>query len=197
MRKFIRLFLIILSAILLFVGCTDDYVIDETKTTVVFSSLYNDIKKIESAKEDENLIEEKVEFLKLFKECSGVSLPEYFIFPKESETQNWSSVYISTRDMHINTHFIVPKNDALKLLNSLIENDNWIGYRYFSSGASEKDKTKCSFFRNKEAVNHNHVNVISLNFHYNNDTDSYIVWLLASLERDPPPGTSWPERLFN
>ena len=65
MRKFIRLFLIILSAILLFVGCTDDYVIDETKTTVVFSSLYNDIKKIESAKEDENLIEEKVEFLKL------------------------------------------------------------------------------------------------------------------------------------
>jgi len=196
MRKFIRLFLIILSAILLFVGCTDDYVIDETKT-VVHKSLYKDIDKLKSLNEDESLIEEKEEYKQLFKKLAGFSLPNSFIFPKET---NLNKILIEDNYIYLYLNFIMEKKDALDILEVLKKDITWDAYLYWnrwfmsaandhnhnpnqnktpsdSSKVEKKHRERCTAFykRDKDSFDW-----IFLNFHYNKEHDCYIILLWSS-----------------
>ena len=182
MSKFIKAVSLFLSLIFLFSGCK--YQIDENKT-----KMFNNIEKITSIKEAENSAEIKPEFLKLFEEYAGFSLPEYFILPESTEQ---SVVFVSSTFL-ISTYIIMGKNDALEILNKIRNGDEWIGYRYHQNEKEnkiEKDKEKCTYFKKSDDINEFcPPNFIELNFHYNNDYDNYTIYLLARLDRKLPNKT--------
>ena len=89
------------------------------------------------------------------------------------------------------------KKDALEILNKIKNDDEWIGYRYWSDKRDdsikniEKDKEKCSYFVKtpniKSSINRK---FIELNFHYDENNDNYIVRLYAAIDRDVPQESS-------
>jgi len=184
MRKTLKIFFCFLCSLLLFSGCNrpdSNYQIDENKT-----EMFNDIEKIKAIKELENSGEIKTEFLKLFKEYAGFSLPEYFILPEatgQSET-------IADETFFVYTSIIMEKNDALEILSKIKSSDDWVGYRYFfdePKGKLEKDKAKCSYFKKADNIKHYFpLNFIELNFHYNKDLENYTVCMVTRLDRGLP-----------
>lgn len=178
MWKYIKAVSLFLSLIFLFSGCK--YQIDENKT-----KMFNSIEEIEAIKELENSAELKSEFLKLFEEYSGFSLPKYFVLPKTS-SKSWMDV--DDFKFFVFTYIIMEKNDALEILNKIKNNNEWIGYRYWSDAwfdktkNIEKNKEKCSYFvKTYNPISSFPLEYIYLNFHYNKDYDNYIVWMQTSL----------------
>ena len=109
MRKLINLIAVLLSLVLLFTGCNDEFTIDETKTACN-QWLYKDIERVKSVEEDKSLLKEKEEYMQLFEKLAGFSLPDYFTFPKVTEEQSWNFVSISDRFIKIDIHFIMEKH---------------------------------------------------------------------------------------
>ncbi|MBO5106023.1 MAG: hypothetical protein J6C29_03900 [Clostridia bacterium] len=84
--------------------------------------------------------------------------------------------------------------DYLRSQDYLSKDTCWTAYTYLFAGITNTPKgiAKARCFK-KETKKGD----FTLNFHYNKDNDVFIVYILSALERDPPPGTSWPELYFN
>lgn len=212
MKKLFKFIAILLSFTLIVVGCVIANNIYEKKKfadaeyeMVVSESAsvwHPDVEEIKSV-EDKSLLKEKEEFMQLFKRFCGFSLPEYFIIPKITEDTPRYSVSIDERFMIVSGWFIFKKNDALEVLNYLRKDDGWSA---FSQGIGLQIKTPkareiCNCFRKSykhyESLDCGDYSSVCLDFIYDEENDFYFVNLLATLERDPPPGTSWPELNFH
>ena len=181
MQKALKLLLCFWCLILVLSGCK--YQIDHSKT-----AMFNNIEKIKTIKEYENSSEIKDEFLKQFESYAGFSLPEYFILP-ESKGNFFTSV--SDNGFLVLTSIIMNKEDALEILNKIKNDDDWIGFRYWSdeTGNSieniEKNKQKCTFFiKTPDKTPHHPHKFVELNFHYNESNDNYIVSMYALINRE-------------
>ena len=150
-----------------------------------------DIEELKSREEDKSLIKEKEEFMQLFKEFCGFSLPEYFVFSKDIDKLNIS---IYERTIEVSDFFVFEKNDALEMLNYLRNDNSWTPLTMYSSVTLELRELCDSFeksYRYDETINNR--NMVVLDFLYDEESDYYVMYMIAGLERDPPPGTSWPD----
>lgn len=206
MKKFSKcIIIILLSIILIVVGCIIANNIYENKKyfdfkydNIIEGRKYAaeilqrvDIEEIKSREEDKSLIKEKEEFMQLFKEFCGFSLPEYFAFPKDIDLS------ITERAMSVYDYFIFEKNDALEMLNYLRNDDSWTALSH-SVGVSiniPELRELCNTFEKSYKYNEDiNYNMVLLDFIYDEESDFYVVDISISLEREPPPGTSWPDK---
>ena len=209
MKKFLKcIIIILLSVILIVVGCIIanniyekkhfiDYLyeVDENKTAGIYLWLYNDIEKLQSVKEDKSLLKEKEEFIKWFNEYCGFSLPDYFIIPTVDEEHTWNQVSIDERFITIEYSFVMEKSDVMYILEHVRNDDSFVPWNYRSHYPVEtpEEISRATYFGKRT----DHQQFVSLNFHYNKNENVFIVTVWGQMERDPPPGTSWPELYWN
>lgn len=209
MKKALKsIVIILLSVILIVVGCIIAKNIYEKEKYIDFhyeqllkEREYNtkllqklDIEKLKSREEDKSLIKGKEEFMQLFKEFCGFSLPEYFVFPKEAD------IRISEREIGFLGYFVFEKNDALEMLKCLRNDNSWTAIinGYSCSSIPELRELCTNFeksYRYDETINS--CDMVVLDFLYDEENDYYVVDMVVGLERDPPPGTSWPDVWLN
>lgn len=208
--KYIKIITIALSLTFAFTGCANEnhykrnipfgYINPELESTHIsrISDIYEKAAKTNELEEDKSLIEEKEEYMKLFKEFCGFSLPNYFVLPKNPEEIDWD-IYITERYIEVDGLFFVEKEDALELLEHLRKDTRWKA-RFNDLGmvaSNQKQREKCTAFERSATFDHSITSDVYLWFYYKEGEDCYALRLLSNLERDPPPGTSWPDRWLN
>ena len=220
MQKYIKIISVLLSLVFVFSGCgKNSENIDSANSDTVKKKLrpakeevivdnfileatrhYDDIEDLKLVEEDESLLKEKEEFLQLFKEFCGFSLPEYFIIPKITKETSWNMVCVTTRYISISLDFVVEKNDALRML-ELLKNDKSWGAYYDRAGepaiTQEERENKAKHFEKSRRRDFSLGGKwVDMSFTYDKDNDVYILEMYASLQRDPPPGTYWPPEIY-
>ena len=194
MKKAISFILIFLTMLLVLSSCVDNYVIDETKTMYNID-LYNDIEKIKSLQDDPNSSKSKSEFMQTFEEAAGFALPTSFVYPTSMTsfpTEATWAFAVESSFFFVNTHFISTQSEALGMLNFLKKDDSWKGYHYRAdsyTGKEENNKKNCTFFKKTCGLENSSVPFeITLNFHFSEKNDCYIIWLNAFLDRKTGDG---------
>ena len=209
MKKFLKcIIIILLSVILIVVGCIIANNIYKKKKYIDFQyeqivrgrelAAENlkraDIEELKSREEDKSLIKEKEEFMQLFKVFCGFSLPEYFIFPKDIDKLN---IQISERTIEVTDYFVFEKNDALEMLNYLRNDNSWTAFSSIAGAYIRTPELRelCNTFEKSYKYDEtiNNFNMVVLDFLYDEESNYYVMYMNAGLERDPPPGTSWPD----
>ena len=207
MQKYIKVTVAFLTLFLVLTGCADkketstinERKVDE-RTLEPADYWYPDNEKLKLVEEDKSLLKEKEEFLKLFKKLAGFSLPEYFFIPKITDETDWNDVDINERYMDVYIYTIIKKSDALEMLEHLRNDDRWIARygKYELISRTQEQRGISIYFEISEKWNPTvGNNSAHLRFIYYNDFDVYILNIMACLERDPPPGTSWPKEQFH
>ena len=102
--------------------------------------------------------------------------------------------------MDVYIYTIIKKSDALEMLEHLRNDDRWIARygKYELISRTQEQRGISIYFEISEKWNPTvGNNSAHLRFIYYNDFDVYILNIMACLERDPPPGTSWPKEQFH
>ena len=163
------------------------------------SSVYEQTVKMDVLKEDKSLIEEKEEYMQLFKRFCGFSLPNNFVLPENPEEIGWK-INISERYIDVNAIIFVEKDHALEMLEHLRNDTRWAAFftDFFPQASNQEERDKCTAFARSRSYDiYLGAQGIYFWFYYKEGEDCYVLKMWSTLERDPPPGTSWPDDELN
>ena len=203
MLKYIKVIAAVLSLMLLFTGCVQESYNfgflnsqQEAAYYTDLSSVYEQTVKMDVLKEDKSLIEEKEEYMQLFKRFCGFSLPNNFVLPENPEEIGWK-INISERYIDVNAIIFVEKDHALEMLEHLRNDNSWTAFSSIAGAYIRTPELRelCNTFEKSYKYDEtiNNFNMVVLDFLYDEESNYYVMYMIVGLERDPPPGTSWPD----